>query len=97
MPESLPAAHFDHPTLYASVYPKMPDSSGADLSLVRHLCRRLTHNLITMNRLPLCPKKGKISGLLRHPCIGPPTPSPTTHNPQPTSRTLRLPAPPMLE
>jgi hypothetical protein len=52
--------------------------SGADLSLVRHLCHRLTHNLIAMNRLPLCLKKVEISGLLRHHSH---TPHPTTHNP----------------
>jgi hypothetical protein len=63
-----------------------PDTfpSGADLSLVRHLCRRLTHNLITMNRLPLCLKKVEISGLLRHPCAG--NPNSLSHNPQPTTR-----------
>ena len=53
--------------------------SGADLSLVRHLCRRLTHNLIAINRLPLCLKEVETSGLLRHAF-------PTTHNLQPTSR-----------
>jgi hypothetical protein len=66
-----------------------PDTvpGGADLSLVRHLCRRLTHNLITMNRLPQCLKKVEISRLVRHPCLGnphSPLPQPTTYNPQPS-------------
>jgi hypothetical protein len=65
---------------------------GADLSFVRHLRRRLAHNLIRMSRLPLCLKKAGISGLVRHPCVGNPySPSKSTsrlsHNPQPTSRT----------
>jgi hypothetical protein len=72
-----------------------PDTvpGGADLSLVRHLPRRLTHNLITMNRLPLCLKKVEISGLVRHPCLGNPhslfhNPQSSTHNP---ARDARLP------
>jgi hypothetical protein len=86
MPESISVILSDHATLYASLRPITPDSSGADLSFVRHLRRRLTHNLITMNRLPLYLKKVEIPGLLRHPCIGNPhsfsrNPQPTTHNP----------------
>jgi hypothetical protein len=63
---------------------KTPGSSGADLSVVRHLRHRLTHNFLTMNRLPLCPKKGEISGLVRHPCVG--NPHSFSHNPQPTTQ-----------
>src|ERR1039457_866304 len=54
-----------HKTLNPELTPNTVPS-GADLSLVHHLCRRLTHNLITMNRLPLCLKKVEISGHLRH-------------------------------
>jgi hypothetical protein len=60
------------------------DSSGADLCFVRHSRRLLTHNPLTMTSLPLCPKKGGISGLVRHPCARNPrsqNPQPTTHNP----------------
>jgi hypothetical protein len=58
---------------------KTPGSSGADLSVVRHLRHRLTHNFLTMNRLPLCPEKGEISGLVRHPCVE--NPYSLSHNP----------------
>jgi hypothetical protein len=54
--------------------------SGADLSFVRHFCHRLTHNLITMNCLPLCLKKVEISGLVRH----------LSRSPQPTTPTQRM-------
>ena len=59
-------------------------TGGADLSLVRHFRRRLVHNLLAMNRLPLCLKKVEISGLVRHPCAGTPQlplPQPTTYIP----------------
>jgi hypothetical protein len=63
------------------------DSSGADLCFVRHSRRLLTHNPLTMTSLPLCPKKGGISGLVRHPSFPASTSRlPTTHNLQPTSR-----------
>jgi hypothetical protein len=79
-------ALFDRATGYVSPNPKTPDSSGADLSFVRHLNRRLTNNLITMSRLPLCLKKVEISDLVRHPSLGyrnylSHNPQPTTHNP----------------
>jgi hypothetical protein len=60
-------------------------SGGADLAFLRPLCRRLTHNLLTMNRLPLCPHNVDFLGLLRPPPGGNPTPSPTAHNLQPTT------------
>jgi hypothetical protein len=83
---SLPHMHTAPPKTRNSELTPSTVPSGADLSLVRHFRRRLTHNLITMNRLPLCLKKVEISGLLRHPCLGNPhslshSPKPTTHNP----------------
>jgi hypothetical protein len=64
--------------------PKTPGSRGADLSFVRPIGRRLTHNLNTMNRLPLCPHNARFFGLLRPSCVGNPTPPPTTHISAPT-------------
>jgi hypothetical protein len=82
MLESVSATLFDHTTRDASLHPKTPGSSGADLSLVRHLHLRLTRNLFTMSRLPLCLRKAGISGLVRHPCAG--TPHSLSYIPQPS-------------
>jgi hypothetical protein len=72
---------------------KTPDSSDADLSLVRHPGLFPTDNSLTMNSLSLCLKKLGISGPVRHPSLGNPrsctksttrlshTPPPTTYNP----------------
>ena len=62
---------------------KTPGSRGADLAFVRPMRRSLTSNLLTMNRLALCPHKVEILGLLRPSPVGNLTPSPATHNPQP--------------
>jgi hypothetical protein len=82
MPESTSAAFFCHATGYASLQQITPGSGGADLSVVRHLRHRLTHNFITMSRLRLCLKKVEISGLVRHPSLG--NPYSLSHNPHPT-------------
>jgi hypothetical protein len=83
---------FDHATKLAPPPPQTTDPSGADLSFVRHLRHYLTRNPITMNRLPLCPKKDDISALVRHPPVrNPRSPRsqrpafPTSHIPQPTT------------
>jgi hypothetical protein len=84
----MPKSRFGELFGYASLRRKAPDLSGADLSFVRHLPRRLTHNFLTMNRLPLCLKKPGFSGLVRHPRLGNPHSLSHTHNLQPTSRTV---------
>ena len=84
MHELVSDALFDHAAGDSSLRPKAPGSSGADLSFVRHLSRRLNHNLFIMNRLPLCLHNARFLDLLRPSCAGNPTltlPQRTTHNP----------------
>src|ERR1039457_275832 len=57
---------FDHATKFAPPPLQTTDPGGANLSFVRHLRHYLTRNPITMNRLPLCPKKAEFSGPVRH-------------------------------
>jgi hypothetical protein len=85
MLESLSSARFDHATANASIHLKTPDSGGADLSFVRPIHPHLTHNLLTMSRLALCSHNIDFLGLVRPSCVVNPTPSPTTHNLQPTT------------
>jgi hypothetical protein len=77
MPESSSGALFDHRTGCASLHLKTTGSGGADLSFVRPIDHPLTHNFITMNRLPLCPHNSHFLGLVR--------PSPTPHTSHPTT------------
>jgi hypothetical protein len=59
--------NLDRTTKSAPLTLRTPDSNDADLPLVRHECGLVAHNHPAINRLPLCPKKCEISGLVRHP------------------------------
>ena len=88
MPTSRSGELFDLATGYASLHLKTPGSRGADLAFVRPNDHRSTHNVLKMNRLALCPHNVDFLGLVRPSPVGNPTPSPTTPNLQPTSRTV---------
>src|SRR5258708_38674539 len=66
---------------------KTPESRVACPFFMRPIRHSPTCNPMATNHLPLCAKKIDISGLMRHSCLSPHS-FPTTHTPQPTTRSV---------